>query len=94
MLSSVVGEGGFLQETVPLVTREEVFAGQAAQEEEGSPGGGFVLGRSEARCSVTPPSAGHPAPAGGWETWVLGAGSDRATLRFWQDTESEGACPG
>lgn len=37
VLSSAVGGGRFLQETVPLVTREEVFAGQAAQQKEDSP---------------------------------------------------------
>lgn len=62
MLSSTIGGGGLLQETVPLVSREEVFAGQAAQEEEDIP---WVTlpGRSAARCRVTPPSAGHPARA-------------------------------
>lgn len=51
----------------------------------------LCLGRSEARCSVTPPSAGHRHPLPSRETCFLGAGSDQVSLRFWQDKETEGA---
>lgn len=85
VLSSAVGEGGFLQETVPLVTREEVFAGQAAQEEEDCTGGGFVPGqvRSTVQCNTTlcwTPSTCCPAgKPGSWGQVVtrLPSGSGR-----------------
>lgn len=55
-LSSVVGEGDFLQETVPVVTREEVFAGQAAL-------GVALAGQVSSTVQCNTPLCWTPAPA-------------------------------
>lgn len=73
------GEGRFLQETVSLETREEVFSGQAAPEVA-------LPGRSAAVCC-------HPLHPG-WETWCLEMGSNWVPLGFWQGKETEVAYSG
>lgn len=87
VLSSAVGEGGFLQETVPLVTREEVFAGKAAQEEEDSPEVALPgqVRRSAVQCNTTlcwAPTTRCPAgKPGSWGQVVTGLPSGSGRVR-------------
>lgn len=82
----MVGEGDFLQETVPVVTREEVFAGQAALEVA-------LAGQVSSTVQCNTPLCWTPAPAARQQTWLPRVGAHRAALRFWQDKEVEGICP-
>lgn len=75
-----------LQETVLLVTREEVFAGQAALEVA-------LPGQVGSTVQCNTPLCWTPAPAARQETWLPRAATHRAALGFWQDKEMEGICP-
>lgn len=85
-LSSAVGEGDLLEEIIPVVTREEVFSGQAALEMA-------LPGQVSSTVQCNTPLCWTPAPAARQETWLLRAGTHWAALGFWQDKEMEGICP-
>lgn len=85
-LSFAVGEEDFFQETFPIVTREEVLAGQAALEVA-------LPGQVSSTVQCNTPLCWTPAPAARQETWLSRAGTHQAALRFWQDQEMEGICP-